>query len=102
MKERRVMQKKSFLATLLLSFFLGPFGIHRFYTGYVGIGVAQLFTLGGLGIWVLIDLISICLDKYKDAKGQKLDGYNSKIGYAVIIFIVLSFILKFLPALFRG
>jgi uncharacterized protein YceK len=43
----------------ILCFFLGALGIHRFYLGYTTIGILQLITLGGCGIWVLIDLIRI-------------------------------------------
>jgi TM2 domain-containing membrane protein YozV len=50
---------KSQLVALLLCLFVGGFGIHRFYLGYPLIGVLQILTLGGLGIWTLIDLIMI-------------------------------------------
>jgi hypothetical protein len=43
----------------ILCLFLGVFGIHRFYLGYPLIGVLQILTLGGLGIWALIDLVRI-------------------------------------------
>ena len=43
----------------LLCWFLGIFGAHRFYLGHTGIAIAQLLTLGGLGIWSFIDLIRI-------------------------------------------
>lgn len=63
---------KDWLTTLLLCIFLGGLGIHRFYTGHTGIGVVQLLTLGGCGIWVLIDLIMIIVGSFKDAKGNLL------------------------------
>jgi ribosomal protein L40E len=55
---------------LLLCWFVGVFGIHRFYTGHTGIGIAQLLTLGGCGIWALIDFILIVTGNFKDAKGN--------------------------------
>ena len=58
-----------FLATLLLCWFLGLFGVHRFYTGHTTIGIIQLFTLGGCGIWVIIDFILIVTGGYKDSNG---------------------------------
>jgi len=63
---------KSFVATLLLCLFLGGLGVHRFYVGKVGTGLLQLFTFGGLGIWVLIDLIMIIVGNFKDKQGQSL------------------------------
>jgi len=64
------------LTTLLLCFFLGGFGVHSFYTKKTGIGVAQLLTLGGCGIWVLIDFIMIILGSFKDGNGQPLARKN--------------------------
>jgi hypothetical protein len=63
---------KDWLVTVLLCFFLGIFGIHRFYTGHTAIGVVQLLTLGGCGIWTLIDFIVILVGNFKDAKGNLL------------------------------
>jgi hypothetical protein len=65
---------KDFLTTLLLCIFLGLFGIHRFYTGNIGIGLAQLFTLGGCGIWWLVDVILIATGSYRDGSGHTLVG----------------------------
>ena len=50
---------KSQLIALLLVILVGGLGIHRFYLGYTWQGVVQLLTLGGCGIWALIDLIRI-------------------------------------------
>lgn len=64
--------QKDWLITLLLCLFLGYLGGHRFYTGYIGIGIVQLLTLGGCGIWTLIDLICILCKKYQTADGKNL------------------------------
>ncbi len=61
---------KSQLTALLLCFFLGGLGIHRFYLGYTWQGVVQLLTLGGLGIWVLIDFIRIIIGDLKPKDGE--------------------------------
>ncbi len=61
---------KSRLVALLLCWFLGIFGAHRFYVGKVGTGILQLVTFGGLGIWTLIDLILIVVGSFRDAEGQ--------------------------------
>ncbi|HEY8399911.1 MAG TPA: TM2 domain-containing protein [Cytophagaceae bacterium] len=41
----------------MFCWFLGVFGIHRFYTGHIAIGIIQLLTLGGCGIWCIVDLV---------------------------------------------
>lgn len=96
------MQRKSFLATELLCFFLGCLGVHRFYTGYIGLGILQLITLGGCGIWAFIDLICISLNKYNDANGQPLEDYNQNIGYGVLIFIAAVAALQIFVTIFKG
>ena len=63
---------KSNTVALLLCFFIGFLGVHRFYVGKIGTGVLQLVTLGGLGIWALIDFIMIVLQKFTDSEGNTL------------------------------
>jgi TM2 domain-containing membrane protein YozV len=58
------------LVALLLCFFLGGLGVHRFYLGYIWQGVVQLLTAGGCGIWVLIDFIRIILGTLKPKDGE--------------------------------
>ncbi len=67
-----VMGEKGFVPTILLCFFLGTFGIHRFYVGKIGTGILMLLTLGGLGIWTLIDFVMIVVGSFKDSKGLDL------------------------------
>ena len=64
--------QKDWLTTLLLCIFLGFLGVHRFYTGHIVIGLIQLFTFGGCGIWWLIDLIMIATGSFTDSNGLLL------------------------------
>lgn len=56
----------------VLQLLVGTFGVGRFYTGHIGIGVAQLLTLGGCGIWALVDGIMILVGDPRDAAGRPL------------------------------
>lgn len=67
-------EQKDFLVALLLSIFLGQLGVDRFYMGYIGTGILKLLTLGGCGIWWLVDVILIATKKLKDANGLPLKG----------------------------
>lgn len=58
------------VATLLLCFFLGVFGAHRFFLGKIGTGILMLITLGGFGIWYIIDLIIIITGQMRDSEGN--------------------------------
>lgn len=88
-------ERKSWISTFLLCWLLGIFGAHRFYTGYVGIGIAQILTLGGCGIWSLIDFIAICFNKFKDSKNNELTEYIKPLGIAMFLILVIGGFLYF-------
>lgn len=63
---------KTILPAFLLCFFLGVFGIHRFYVGKVGTGILQLITFGGFFIWAFFDFIMIIAGEFSDREGKRL------------------------------
>jgi TM2 domain-containing membrane protein YozV len=67
-----VFSGKSWITALLLSILVGGFGVDRFYLGYTGLGLLKLLTLGGCGIWSIIDIIQIATRKLNDGKGMPL------------------------------
>jgi TM2 domain-containing membrane protein YozV len=64
--------EKSGLVALLLCIFVGSIGVHRFYVGKIGTGILQILTLGGFGLWTLIDLILIATGSFTDSEGKSL------------------------------
>lgn len=67
-----IFSEKEWMMALILSLVLGSLGVDRFYMGYTGLGVLKLVTLGGCGIWALVDLIMIAMRKLPDSDGRQL------------------------------
>jgi len=70
-----VSERKRVIA-LILCLIGGPFGFHRFYVGKNGTAVLMIFTLGGVWIWALIDLIMILTGNFTDKDGKKLEKWD--------------------------
>ena len=64
--------RRSRMVALLLCFFLGIFGAHKFYLGKFGMGIVYLFTYGFFGFGWLIDLFVLLLGNPKDKQGLPL------------------------------
>ena len=65
-----MVSEKKRLVAFLLCFFIGAFGVHRFYVGKIGTGLLMIVTLGGFGIWYLIDCILVLCGAFKDKDGK--------------------------------
>ncbi len=63
---------KSRLPALLLCLFVGTLGAHRFYVGKIGTAILMIVTLGGLGIWTVVDLIFIAVGSFRDKQGKRV------------------------------
>jgi TM2 domain-containing membrane protein YozV len=70
------MSEKRILPAFLLCFFFGVLGVHRFYVGKIGTGILQLVTLGGLGIWALVDFIMIIVGASTDKAGNRVTAWT--------------------------
>lgn len=71
--------QKDFVTAVILSWLLGTLGIDRFYLGYTGLGVAKLLTLGGCGLWALIDFVILVTGNMSDAQGRPLQFRTNKV-----------------------
>jgi len=64
------------LLTAVLCLLFGLFGAHRFYVGKTATAVAQLLTLGGLGVWTVIDFLFILFGEFTDVEGLKVNTWK--------------------------
>ncbi len=84
---------RSQLIAFFLCLFMGAFGVHRFYTGQITSGIIQLVTLGGLGIWQLIDLVTIGLGRYRDVNGLPLHSDNPALPRGCLLGLLAFFVI---------
>ena len=75
-KTEAQVSSKSRMVALLLCFFLGWAGGHRFYTNKVGTGLMMLFTMGGFGMWYFLDFVMIASGNFKDNANLPLANWK--------------------------
>jgi len=74
--QKNISPKLRIIAFLLCTFF-GGLGIHRFYVGKVGTGILMMFTLGGFGLWTIIDWIMILAGSFRDKQGRLITKWSN-------------------------
>ena len=73
---------KQILVAFLLAWFVGVLGVHRFYAGRIGSGVAMLIltiTVVGIvvtSIWALVDLIILATGNFRDGEGKLMKEWT--------------------------
>ena len=58
-KRKKEIRRVNWVLCLIMSVIFGSLGVDRFIMGKVGTGILKLITLGGLGIWWLVDVVLI-------------------------------------------
>ncbi|VEH31945.1 TM2 domain-containing protein [Legionella sainthelensi] len=95
--------QKSPLLVLILGLFLGVIGIHRIYVGKIYTGLLMLITLGGLGIWYLVDLILIVTNKFEDKNGNSIQLTQNPSSFKKALLVmgaVFAWLLVFVGTIF--
>jgi TM2 domain-containing membrane protein YozV len=92
LKTKKFPRQRHFLAVFFISFLWGVFGADRMYLGKWWTGLAKLVTLGGLGIWALVDLILIMNGAMRDAQGREMLQFAEykTFAYKTILYFAIA------------
>jgi hypothetical protein len=87
---------------MLLCFFFGGIGVHRFYLGKIGTGILMIFTLGGLGIWSLIDFFIATFGNYNDSNGLPVSKEKSTALTVVLLLLIALYVVFLIASVFMA
>lgn len=89
-KTKKFPRQRHFLAVFFLSFMWGTFGVDRMYLGKWGTGILKLITLGGFGLWVIVDLILILGGIMRDKQGREMLQFVEYRRFAYLTVLIFA------------
>ena len=72
LRAQRLKSEKSWTVAFVLSVFVGWLGADRFYLGQISLGILKAITLGGFGVWWIVDIVFLCRGTMTDSEGRSL------------------------------
>ena len=90
MRIKKFPKQRHFLAVFFISFMWGTLGVDRMYLGKWGTGIVKLITLGGAGIWVIIDIILIMTGSMRDKQGREMLQFAEYKAFAYKLVLIFA------------